>query len=352
MPIDNLHIESEAPLTPPEDIRSEYPRSEKANSTVEDSRNSIQDILTGRDSRIFIVAGPCSIHNPEEAEEYGAKLQALSRDVEDRIILVMRVYFEKPRTTVGWKGLIYDPDLDGSYNMEKGIRLARKILLSINEMGLATGTEILDPITPQYISDLISWAAIGARTSESQTHRQLASGLSMPVGFKNATDGSIAVAVDAVRTASSKHSFIGITASGRSGIFSTTGNSYCHIVLRGGGPEGTNYGSEHIAFARELMKKKGCDPRIMVDCSHGNSRKIPANQKKVMKDVTRQICSGEKSIIGFMLESNLSTGRQDIIPGSKLKPGISITDECLGWEESEELIRQTYEMLSQGNKTR
>lgn len=348
MPIDNLHIESETPLTPPADICSEYPRSDKANSTVEDSRSAIQDILTGKDTRIFIVAGPCSIHNLDEAEEYGSRLQAVSRDVEDRIMLVMRVYFEKPRTTLGWKGFIYDPDLDGSYNMEKGIRLARQLLVDLNEMGLAAGTEILDPVTPQYISDLISWAAIGARTSESQTHRQLASGLSMPVGFKNATDGSIAVAVDAVKTASSKHSFIGVTASGRSGVFSTTGNSLCHIVLRGGGPEGTNYGSEHIAFARELMKKKGLDPRIMVDCSHGNSGKIPVNQKKVMKDVAEQICRGAKSIMGLMLESNLSTGRQDIVSGSKLKPGISITDECLGWDESEELIRETYEMLKTG----
>lgn len=346
MPIDNLHIESVSPLTSPAHMRDELPRSEKANSTVENARNAIQDILSGKSNRIFAVTGPCSVHNGEEAIEYASKLSALSREVEDRIMILMRVYFEKPRTALGWKGLIYDPDLDGSYNIEKGLRLARRILLEINEMGLAAGSEILDPVTPQYISDLISWAAIGARTSESQTHRQLASGLSMPVGFKNTTDGSIRVAVDAVKTAAAQHSFIGITAEGRSGVFTTTGNKFCHIVLRGGGPEQTNYEAEHIAYARELMNRQGLAPRIMIDCSHANSGKVPEKQAAVMKNGAVQIREGETAIKGLMLESNLKAGSQDIGAGLDITPGLSITDGCLGWEETESLIREVYDILA------
>jgi 3-deoxy-7-phosphoheptulonate synthase len=257
----------------------------------------------------------------------------------------MRVYFEKPRTTIGWKGLVYDPDLDGSYNIEKGLRLVRKILLGITEMGLPAGSEMLDPVTPQYTADLISWAAIGARTSESQPHRQLASGLSMAVGFKNATDGSIQVAVDAVKTASSKHAFLGVTSDGRTGVFSTTGNPYCHVILRGGGPGGTNYGSEHIAFTRELLKKADLPQTIMVDCSHGNSGKQPENQITVMKDVIQQVKNGESGIFGTMLESNLKTGTQDLKDRTGIDPALSITDNCLGWEETEALIREAYDLL-------
>jgi len=343
MPIDNVNIESQAPLTPPRDVREEIPAGKDAVDTVGRARRAVQEILDGRDDRIFMVVGPCSIHSAEGAREYASRLRALAPAVEDRILLLMRVYFEKPRTTLGWKGLIYDPDLDGSYNIEKGLRLARTILRDINAMGIPAGSEMLDPITPQYVADLISWAAIGARTSESQTHRQLASGLSMPVGFKNNTDGSIKAAVDAVKAASAKHSFIGVTGDGRCGVFATTGNPYCHIILRGGGPDRTNYASEYIAFARELMRKSGLPPRIMVDCSHANSGKDPLRQVDVMREVIPLAARAEEGIVGLMVESNLKTGRQEI--SASPDPGLSVTDPCLGWEETEALIREAYALL-------
>jgi 3-deoxy-7-phosphoheptulonate synthase len=345
MPIDNANIENHAPLSAPEVVRGELPLSETAGETVVKAREAIADVLEHKDDRHLLVVGPCSIHCEEAAKEYAGRLAKLNEDVSDRILLAMRVYFEKPRTTIGWKGLIYDPDLDNTYNIEKGIRLARQILLDVNELGMPAAVEMLDPVTPQYTADLVAWAAIGARTSESQTHRQLASGLSMPVGFKNATDGSIQVAVDAVKTAASKHSFLGVTSDGRTAVFNTTGNKLCHVILRGGGTGETNYGSEHIAYTRELMKKAGLTPSIMVDCSHGNSAKQPERQIDVMHDVIRQVTRGDRDIIGTMLESNLRTGKQDMSSG-RIEPDLSITDACLGWDETETLIRDVHEKLA------
>jgi 3-deoxy-7-phosphoheptulonate synthase len=345
IPISNAHIESHAPLSTPDQVKEELPLTDKTADNVVQAREAVARIIAQEDDRHLVVVGPCSIHCEDSAKEYAERLCKLNADVADRMLLVMRVYFEKPRTTVGWKGLIYDPDLDNTYNIEKGIRLVRRILLDVNELGVPAAVEMLDPVTPQYTADLVTWAAIGARTSESQTHRQLASGLSMPVGFKNATDGSMQVAVDAVKTAASKHSFIGVTDDGRTGVFNTTGNKHCHVVLRGGSGK-PNYGSEHIAYARELLKKAGLTPSIMVDCSHDNSAKQPERQVEVMKDVVAQVTAGDRDIIGTMLESNLRTGRQDMTDRSSIEPDLSITDACLGWQETEELLRQVYADLA------
>jgi len=347
---DNLNIERFFPLTPPDTVKAELPMTAKAADTVVSARADLTAILTRRDSRLIMIVGPCSIHSRAETMEYARRLKRLQAEVCQRILLIMRAYFEKPRTILGWKGLIYDPELNDSYDIEAGLRLARKILLEINELGLPVGTEILEPIIPQYLTDLVSWAAIGARTTESQTHRQLASGLSMPIGFKNATDGFMKGAVDAIKTATSSHAFIGITGEGRAGIFKTRGNALGHLVLRGGSTS-PNYTSEYIAFARELMKKSGLVPNLLVDCSHGNSRKDPRRQGEVLRDVLRQHLAGETSIQGVMLESYLETGRQEVPadPGA-LRPGLSITDACLGWDETEKLIRETAEQL--GNAPR
>jgi len=282
----NVNIEAQHPLPTPQEIHTELPLTARMEDFVEDARHQIERIIRREDKRILVVTGPCSIDSADAAADYADRLAGLRDKVASKFLLVMRAYFEKPRTTVGWKGLVYDPDLDKTFNIEKGLRLSRKILLEMAERGLPTATEFLDPIIPQYFSDLISWAAIGARTTESQTHRQLVSGLSMPVGFKNATDGSINIAIDAVKTAAAKHSFLGVINDGRTGVFHTRGNRNCNVILRGSASF-TNYGSEYIAFTEELMRKSGLIPSIIIDCSHGNSMRRPQNQPDVFRDIIR-----------------------------------------------------------------
>ncbi len=340
----NINIEAQHPLPTPQEIHTELPLTPIMEDFVENSRHRIEEIIRRRDKRILVVTGPCSIDNPDAALDYADRLKKLQKKVEGKFMLVMRTYFEKPRTTIGWKGLVYDPDLDKTFNIEKGLRLSRKILLAMAERELPTATEFLDPIIPQYLSDLISWAAIGARTTESQTHRQLVSGLSMPVGFKNATDGSIHIAIDAIKTASAKHSFLGVINDGRTGVFHTKGNKNCNVILRGSS-NATNYGSEYIAFTEELMRKSGLTPSIIVDCSHGNSMRQPTNQPAVFKDIIKQLNEGATSIAGVMLESYLKTGKQNMTDRSNLTYGLSITDGCLGWQETEELILEAFESL-------
>ena len=340
----NVNILSKSSLLSPREIKSRLPISHEAVLKVIESRKTICDILDHKSNKHMMIVGPCSIHDLDSAIEYAHRLKKLSDQVDDRIMLLMRVYFEKPRTTVGWKGLIYDPDLNGTYNIEKGILQARKLVLKIVEMGLPAASEMLDVFLPQYLADAVSWAAIGARTTESQPHRQMASGLSMPVGFKNATDGSCQAAIDAISTARSRHSFISIDEEGLVGVFRTKSNPYCHIVLRGG--DRPNYSAEYIAFVKVAMTRAGLTPNIIVDCSHANSNKDFKKQRIALLDVIDQIVAGETSIVGAMLESNLLEGRQDIVPGIKPAPGISITDSCIGWDETEELIRKSYEKLA------
>ncbi len=340
----NVNISSRSVLPSPGSIRSELPLSLESVMKVIRARQEICDILEGRDQRLMAIVGPCSIHDPEAAYEYATRLKRLADEVQDQLLVIMRVYFEKPRTTVGWKGLIYDPDINGSYNIEKGIFIARKLLLRIVDMGLPVATEMLDPIIAQYIADSVAWAAIGARTTESQPHRQLGSGISMPVGFKNATDGSFQTAIDAVATARSEHSFIGVLEDGHVGVFRTSGNPYGHIVLRGG-PQ-PNYASEHIAFLRVALSKAGLRPNIVVDCSHANSGKKFDRQHVVFEDVLAQIEAGETCINGVMLESYLKPGNQKIVRGQCPAPDVSITDGCIGWEETEELLREAHRRLA------
>lgn len=344
---DNLRIEQFAPLTPPDAVKAELPLTARAADTVVTARAGLEAILSQRDRRLIAIVGPCSIHSREDAVEYATRLRRLARDLERQLLVVMRVYFEKPRTMLGWKGLIYDPAMNDTCDIEAGLRLARRILLDINEMGVPAGAEILEPVVPQYFTDLVSWAAIGARTTESQTHRQMASGLSMPIGFKNTTDGSMKVAVDAIRTAASPHTFIGVTGDGRVATFRTRGNRFGHLVLRGG-YEGPNYTSEHIAFAQELLRKFGVDPNLVVDCSHANSGKDPRRQIEVLRDVLAQVRGGTEVIRGFMLESHLLGGRQDIPAGGKPQAGISVTDACLGWEDTERLLREAAAVVAGG----
>ncbi|MBU8901939.1 MAG: 3-deoxy-7-phosphoheptulonate synthase [Victivallales bacterium] len=344
----NINISSRSALTSPKAIKSELPLSLDAVSKVVSARREISDILDGKSKKFMMIVGPCSIHNRDSALSYARKLKELSEKVSDKILIVMRVYFEKPRTTIGWKGMIYDPDINGSYNIEQGIFLARKLLLQIVDMGLPVATEMLDLIIPQYVSDAVSWAAIGARTTESQTHRQLASGLSMPVGFKNATDGNVQVAIDAINTANSEHSFIGVTEEGQIGVFRTSGNAYGHVVLRGGNQP--NYSAEHIAFLKVALKKAKIKCGIVVDCSHANSAKKHDQQRIALEDIIQQINDGEDCIAGVMLESNLKPGSQKIIIAKTPDPEISITDACIGWEETEELILSAYKNLSRLNR--
>ncbi len=339
----DVNISSRSKLPTPGEIRSELPLSLEATSLVVRHRQEVFDILDGKDQRKIIIVGPCSIHDRGSALEYADKLRRLSCEVKDKLMLVMRVYFEKPRTTIGWKGLIYDPDLNGAYNIEKGIRLARQLMLEIVDRGLPVATETLDPILVQYIVDAVAWTAIGARTTESQPHRQLASGLSMAVGFKNATDGNVQIAIDAVNTARRQHSFIGVDDNGEVSVYRTTGNPYGHIVLRGGAEP--NYGAEHIAFLKVAMRKAGLAPRIVIDCSHANSGKRFDRQKKVFYDLIDQIVSGEDAIKGMMLESHLCEGRQEIVEWKKPLPNISVTDGCIGWQETEDLIRYAHSKL-------
>ncbi len=340
----NVNIEAQHPLPTPQEIHAELPLRPEMEDFVARSRETIENIIHRRDRRLLVVAGPCSIDNYDAAIDYADRLKTLAKKVESKFVLVMRTYFEKPRTTIGWKGMVYDPDLDKTFNIEKGLRLSRKLLLAMAENELPTATEFLDPIIPQYLSDLISWAAIGARTTESQTHRQLVSGLSMPVGFKNATDGSIHIAIDAIKTASAKHSFLGVINDGRTGVFHTKGNRNCNIILRGSATA-TNYGSEYIAFTEELMRKSGLEPSIIIDCSHGNSLRNPLNQPAAFRDVIGQVKNGATAIAGVMLESYLKTGKQPMKSRAELTYGLSITDGCLGWDETEALILEQYAAL-------
>ncbi|GIX21767.1 MAG: phospho-2-dehydro-3-deoxyheptonate aldolase [Gammaproteobacteria bacterium] len=333
---DNLRIKEIRELSTPAEVHAEYPISERATETVHAAREAVHRILHRRDDRLLVVVGPCSVHDPAAALEYGRRLLAVRERLAGELEIVMRVYFEKPRTTVGWKGLINDPDIDNSFHINKGLRLARKLLLDLAEMGLPAGTEFLDLITPQYFSDLISWGAIGARTTESQGHRELASGLSCPIGFKNGTDGTVQIAVDAIRAAARPHAFLGVTAEGRSAIVLTTGNEDCHIILRGG--RQPNYDAASVDDAAALLEKAGLDPRIMIDASHANSRKIHERQIDVTHDIAAQVAGGDERIFGVMIESHLVAGRQDVVPGKPLTFGQSITDACLGWDDTEPLL--------------
>ena len=333
---DDLRLREIKEVSPPSHLLREFALSDRASDTVFGARSAIHQILHGEDDRLLVVVGPCSIHDPAAARDYAARLAEQRRRLAGEIEIVMRVYFEKPRTTIGWKGLINDPDLDGSFNINKGLRTARELLLDINEMGLPAGTEYLDMITPQYITDLVSWGAIGARTTESQVHRELASGLSCPVGFKNGTDGNLRIALDAVKAASQPHHFLGVTKGGHSAIVATGGNEDCHVILRGG--KRPNYDREAVAAACGEAEAAGLPCRLMVDASHGNSEKKPENQRIVVGDVAGQIAAGERRIFGMMIESHLVGGRQDQVPGQKLTYGQSITDGCIAWEDSVELL--------------
>jgi 3-deoxy-7-phosphoheptulonate synthase len=328
----DLRVDSIRPLIPPAILLEELPLGEDASAGITRARGELRAILDGRDDRLMIVVGPCSIHDPAAGLDYGARLRKLADQFATDLCLIMRVYFEKPRTTVGWKGLINDPHLDGSFVINEGLRTARKLLLDLAELGLPTGCEFLDPITPQFTSDLVAWGAIGARTTESQVHRELASGLSMPVGFKNGTDGGVQIAIDAVRAAAHPHKFIGVTEQGLAGIVSTQGNPDCHVILRGGAT-GTNYDRASVGKTLGAIRGAGAQARVMIDASHGNSDKDYRRQPKVAEDVAAQVADGERGIIGMMLESFLVDGRQDLNGDkTKLVYGQSVTDACMGWE--------------------
>jgi 3-deoxy-7-phosphoheptulonate synthase len=343
---DDLRISEIKEVIAPVTVHDEYPITEFAAETVVKTRAEIHDILTGDDDRLMVVIGPCSIHDPKAAIEYGNRLKAIKDDLSKDLLIIMRVYFEKPRTTVGWKGLINDPDLDSSFDINKGLRIARSLLLDLNNMGMPAATEYLDLITPQYVSDLISWGAIGARTTESQVHRELSSGLSCAVGFKNATDGSIKIAIDAIGAAMSPHHFLSLTKEGRSAIFSTRGNEDAHIILRGGNG-GTNYDAFNVAKVAEGLENAKLRPNIMIDFSHANSLKQYQRQMVVSEDVAEQISGGDKRIIGVMIESHLKPGSQNVVPGKPLNYGQSITDACLGWNDSVQLLNNLAKAVQQ-----
>ena len=334
---DDLRIREIKELLAPAEVLREFPASEKAAQTVYETRQAIHRILHGADDRLLVIIGPCSIHDVKAAKEYAAKLKEAKHRLALDLLVVMRVYFEKPRTTVGWKGLINDPNLDGSFRINDGLRTARQLLLDLNESGIPAGCEFLDMITPQYVADLVSWGAIGARTTESQVHRELASGLSCPVGFKNGTDGNVRIALDAIRAAQAPHHFLSVTKNGRSAIVSTTGNEDCHVILRGG--RKPNYDPESVSSAAKSLAEAGIPARIMIDCSHGNSAKDPEKQVAVGHEVAGQIAAGDERIFGIMVESHLKAGRQDLLPGKDLVYGLSITDACVGWEESLALLQ-------------
>ena len=335
---DDLRIKEIKELSLPVEVMGEIPRTLTATRVVMAARNAIHAILNGTDDRLLVIVGPCSIHDPKAAIDYAGRLAALRERLNDRLEIVMRVYFEKPRTTVGWKGLINDPDLNNSFDINKGLRLARNVLSAVNNLGLPAGCEFLDMTTPQYIADLVAWAAIGARTTESQIHRELASGLSCPVGFKNGTDGNIRIAADAVKSAAHPHHFMAVTKGGRSGIAATTGNEDCHIILRGG--SGPNYDVAHVEQAASELVKAGLPARLMIDTSHANSSKKPENQPLVAADIAGQLAAGEQRIMGVMIESHLVAGRQDVKPGVPLTYGQSITDGCIGWDTTVAVLEQ------------
>jgi 3-deoxy-7-phosphoheptulonate synthase len=337
---DDLRIRDVRPLIPPAILLEEIPISEKASALVFDTRMTLMNILGGADRRLALIVGPCSIHDTKAALEYGERLKTLADRYAGHLVIVMRTYFEKPRTSVGWKGLINDPDLDESFHINKGLRLARQLLLDLNNLGMPTASEFLDTQIPQHIADLTSWVAIGARTAESQVHRELASGLSMPVGFKNSTDGSTDIAVDAVLTARSQHWFPSVTKQGVSSIFQTTGNNTCHVILRGGTRTGPNFDAEHVAKVCGRLAAKGLRQTVMIDCSHGNSLKDHRKQADVAASICEQVAGGSWQIFGTMLESNLLEGRQDYVPGQPSIYGQSITDACLSLEQTEPLLEQ------------
>ena len=333
----DTHIAGHALLPTPAQIQSQFKAGAKSLETVAEGRRVICGILDGKDDRLVVIVGPCSIHDPKAALEYALKLKGLADRVQERFFLVMRVYFEKPRTTIGWKGLINDPFMNDSFHIEKGIKIARRLLLDITDLGLATATEALDPIMPQYLSDLVCWHAIGARTIESQTHREMASGLSTPIGFKNGTDGNVQVAIDAMRSALMRHHFLGMDPKGRVSVYRTTGNKYSHVVLRGG--RSPNYDPESVAQCAKALEKAGLRPNIMIDCSHGNSNKDHRLQPKVFDAVMEQVRHGNRRLIGMMVESNLFEGNQPIPKDLReLKYGVSVTDKCLGWDDTERMI--------------
>jgi 3-deoxy-7-phosphoheptulonate synthase len=338
LPIDDTRIRDIMELAPPAHLLREFPASDVAARTTYEARQAIHRVLHGADDRLLVVVGPCSIHDYDAAIDYATRLIALKRELDGELIAVMRVYFEKPRTTVGWKGLINDPRLDDSFRINEGLRLARRILLEINELELPAGTEYLDMITPQYIADLIAWGAIGARTTESQVHRQLASGLSCPVGFKNGTDGDVKIAVDAVRAASAPHHFLSVTKGGHSAIVSTAGNEDCHIILRGGARP--NYDAASVDKVCGELGHAGLAARVMIDFSHANSQKQYERQLEVARDVAAQIASGDDRIVGVMIESHINPGRQDLLPGQALAYGVSITDACIGWDATTAVLRE------------
>lgn len=347
---DDLRIVAIKEVSPPSVVHAELPLTEQATETIFNTRNAIHHILHGQDDRLLVIIGPCSIHDPQAALEYARRLRELRAEVQQDLLIVMRVYFEKPRTTVGWKGLINDPDLDDSYHINKGLRLARKVLLDINNLGVPAATEYLDLVTPQYLADLISWGAIGARTTESQVHRELASGLSCPVGFKNGTDGSLKIAIDAIRAANRPHHFLSLTKAGHSAIFSTAGNDDCHIILRGG--KQPNYDAASVAQAAVELENAGLAPVLMIDFSHANSSKQHDRQVDVGREVAAQIAAGDRRIIGAMIESHLQPGRQDVIPGKPLEYGKSITDACISWEQSVPLLRELAAAVRQRRQTK
>ena len=333
---DDLRIKEIKELVPPSHVLREFPISEKSAQLIYDTRQAVHRILHGADDRLLVIMGPCSIHDVKAAKEFAGRLKEAKDRLTEDLLIVMRVYFEKPRTTIGWKGLINDPRLDGSFSINEGIRIARELLLDINELGVPAGCEFLDMITPQYIADLVSWGAIGARTTESQIHRELASGLSCPVGFKNGTDGNIKIAVDAIRAAQAPHHFLSVTKAGHSAIVSTAGNEDCHIILRGG--KAPNYDAASVDAAAKGLADAGLAQRLMIDLSHSNAAKQAQKQVDVGHDVARQLAGGEDRIFGIMVESHLKAGRQDLLPGKPLVYGQSITDGCIGWDDSRKLL--------------
>jgi 3-deoxy-7-phosphoheptulonate synthase len=335
---DNLRIASVRAVSTPAQIQAELPISDNAAETTAAARREIVELLAGRDDRLLVIVGPCSIHDPAAALDYAARLKPLKDELANDLLIVMRVYFEKPRTTVGWKGLINDPSLDDSYHIDQGLRTARKLLMELNDRGVPAGVEYLDILTPQYLSDLVAWGAIGARTTESQLHREMASGLSCPVGFKNGTDGSVKVAVDAVMAARNPHRFLSLTQAGQIAIFETSGNPDTHVILRGGST-GTNYDAQSVDATCAALTKAGLQPQVMIDFSHANSQKQHTRQIAVAQDIGNQIAGGEQRIVGVMVESHLVEGRQDIGPRDKMVYGQSVTDACIGWDDSATLLR-------------
>jgi len=335
---DDLRITDVSPVINPHMLFEQIPATRQAAQTTLDTREQIQQILMGNDDRVLAIVGPCSIHDSKAALDYATKLLAVKQALKDDLLIVMRVYFEKPRTTVGWKGLINDPDLNESFDINKGLHIARRLLLELNEMGMPAGTEYLDLITPQYLADLISWGAIGARTTESQLHRELTSGLSCPVGLKNGTNGNVDIAVDGIRSAARPHRFLTLTKYGQSSIYTTSGNPYCHVILRGG--REPNYDAENVELACSKLTKAGLSPQVMIDFSHANSRKIPENQTAVCEDVSGQVSGGDKRIMGVMIESHLMAGRQDVVDGVAENYGQSITDACIGFDDTEPMLQQ------------